>query len=500
MSRRQEYVLALDLGSSSARTLLVNADGQVVAQSSEAIAWERPKPGWVEVDPWLLWQTQLDTVRRATADLPGPHRIAACAVTTHRETVMLWNRRTGEPIYNAIVWISTQTDEIVARWQAEGLDDEFRRRTGLRNDSYFSAAKIVWLLENVPSARIRAEAGELACGTVDSWLVWNLTGGREHRTDHSCASRTALLNLERLAWDEELCAMLGIPLGIFPSVESSDAHFGVVDASLPGAGAPIRAVLADQQAGMFGQACFAPNSAKNTFGTAGVLTVNSGAEPKLVDGLTTSVGWTIGADVCYELEGVVFSSGQSLQWFRDGLQLIGDVGEIEALATSVPSTAGVHFIPAFSGLCAPHWNRDARASLTGVTLETTKAHVVRAAVEAMAFLTVDILEALERGGLSVSDLKVDGGATRSDFLCQFLADVSGLVISRPRELERTALGTAYLAGIGIGLWQGQAEIEASWQAERVFQPQIDSAQREELYGGWVLVVQQTLEASTARAR
>lgn len=495
MTRAQEYVLALDLGSSTARTLLVNADGHVVTQAREAITWERPRPGWVEVDPQQLWQSQLDTVRRVTADLAGPSRIAACAVTSHRETVLLWDRRTGEPVHNAIVWISTQTDEIVARWQAQGLDDEFRRRTGLRNDSYFSAAKIVWLLENVPSARARAEAGELACGTIDSWLVWNLTGGREHRTDHSCASRTALLNLDRLTWDEELCAKLGIPVGMLPSVESSDSHFGVVDGSLPGAGAPIRAVLADQQAGMFGQACFAVNSAKNTFGTAGVLTVNAGPEPKLVDGLTTSVGWTMGADVCYEIEGVVFSSGQTLQWFRDGLQLIGDVSEVEALATSVASTAGVHFVPAFSGLCAPYWDRNARASLTGVTLETTKAHVVRAAVEAMAFLTVDILAALEGGGVKVSDLKVDGGAARSDFLCQFLADVSGLAISRPRELERTALGAAYLAGIGIGMWQGQADIEASWQAERVFHPQIDGVRRQDLYGGWTLAVQQNLGAS-----
>lgn len=496
MTRVQEYVLALDNGSSSARTLLVNAEGSVVTQAGESITWERPRPGWVEIDPRRLWQAQLDTVRRATASLPGPGVIVACAVTSHRETVVLWDRRTGEPVHNAIVWISTQTDEIVARWQAQGLDDEFRRRTGLRNDSYFSAGKIVWLLENVPGARARAEAGELACGTIDSWLLWNLTGGREHRTDHSCASRTALLNLDQLAWDEELCAMLDIPVAVLPSVESSDAHFGVVDDSLPGAGAPIRAVLADQQAGMFGQACFTRDSAKNTFGTAGVLTVNAGSEPKRVDGLTTSVGWTMGSDVWYELEGVVFSSGQSLQWFRDGLQLIGDVSEVEALATSVASTAGVYFIPAFSGLCAPYWNRGARASLTGVTLETTKAHVVRAAVEAMAFLTVDILEALNGGGVNVSDLKVDGGAARSDFLCQFLADLSGLAISRPRELERTALGTAFLAGIGAGLWQGLADIEASWAPERVFDPKIDGDRRQELYRGWSEAVQQNLAASS----
>ncbi|MDA8103503.1 MAG: glycerol kinase GlpK [Nitrospiraceae bacterium] len=492
MAGEQECVLALDLGSSSVRTLLVSADGQVVSEARESVSWQRPHPGWVEVDPQQLWRSQLDTIRRVTADQPSTSRIAACAVTSHRETVLLWDRHTGEPVHNAIVWISTQTDEIVAGWQALGLDGEFRRRTGLRNDSFFSAAKIVWVLENVPGARARAEAGELACGTIDSWLVWNLTGGRVHSTDPSCASRTALLNLESLAWDEELCAMLDIPVGILPAIEPSDGDFGAVDGSLPGAGTPIRAVLADQQAGMFGQACFAANSAKNTFGTAGVLTVNAGSEPRLVEGLTTSVGWATGAGVCYELEGVVFSSGQTLQWLRDGLQLIVDVSEVEALATSVASTAGVHFVPAFSGLCAPYWNRNARASLTGVTLETTRAHVVRAAVEAMAFLTVDILATVKSGGVNVSDLKVDGGAAHSDFLCQFLADVSGLAISRPRELERTALGAAYLAGIGVGMWKGQADIEASWQAERVFDPQIGGDRRQELYEGWTAAVQKNL--------
>lgn len=493
----KDCLLALDLGSSSARTLLVDANGRVLRDAREAIRWERPQSGWVEVDPKRLWQAQLDTLRRVAADLDRSCQVRACAVTTHRETVLLWDRRSGEPVYNAIVWISTQTDEIVARWRAEGLDDEFRRRTGLRNDSFFSAAKIAWLLEHVPGARALADAGQLACGTIDTWLLWNLTAGGEHRTDHSCASRTALLDLKRLTWDEELCAVLDIPTSLLPSVERSDSHFGTIAVDLPAKGVPIRAVLADQQASMFGQACFRAGSAKNTFGTAGVLTVNVGEAPRLVDGLTTSVGWTTARGSCYEAEGVVFSSGQTLQWLQEGLQLIGDVRDVEALASSVPSTSGVYFVPAFSGLCAPYWDRRARASLTGVSLETTKAQVVRAAVESMAYLTVDILAALDAGGVAVDELKVDGGAARSDFLCQFLADVSGLPISRPRELERTALGAAFLAGISTGIWASEAEIASTWESERVFEPTIADDTRQALCQGWRDAVQRTLAEPAA---
>lgn len=492
----QECLLALDLGSSSARTLLVDGSGRVLREAREAIRWVLPRPGWVEVDPQQLWQAQLSTLERVVAGIDPSCQVTACAVTTHRETVLLWDRRTGEPLYNAIVWISTQTDEIVARWRAEGLDEEFRRRTGLRNDSFFSAAKISWLLEHVPEARALADAGNLACGTIDTWLLWNLTAGSEHRTDHSCASRTALLDLHALTWDEGLCAILDIPTSLLPSVERSDSHFGALAADLPAAGVPIRAVLADQQASMFGQACFDAGSAKNTFGTAGVLTVNVGEAPRLVDGLTTSVGWTTARGRCYEAEGVVFSSGQTLQWLQEGLQLIDDVGDVEALARSVPSTSGVYFVPAFSGLCAPYWDRSARATVTGMSLETTKAHVVRAALESMAYLTVDILDALGAGGVFVPELKVDGGAAQNDFLCQFLADVSGLPISRPRELERTALGAAFLAGISMGIWASEAEIASTWQPERVFEPSIDSDHRLALRQGWTDAVHRARIAPT----
>jgi glycerol kinase len=494
------YVLALDEGSSSARSVLVDAGGSIVHEARSPVAWVRPRPGWVELDPVELWKTQLDTVRRvlAAADV-RPGDLAACAVTTHRETVMLWDRRTGAPVHNALVWISSQTDEIVARWRELGYDELFRQRTGLRNDSFFSAAKVAWLLEQVPGVRGRAEAGELACGTVDCWLVWNLTGGRVHATDPSCASRTALFDLGGLVWDEDLCGLLGIPTALLAEVRPTDAEFGRVDAAVLGGDVPITAVVADQQASMYGQACFETGSAKNTFGTAGVLTVNSGPSPVLVDGLTSSVGWTGRSGTAYELEGVVFHSGQTLQWLRDGLGLLTADDDVEAVARSVPNTGGVYFVPGFGGLCAPYWDRRARASCVGMTLETTKAHVVRAAVESMAYQTVDIVEALSRGGLPVTDLKVDGGAARNDLLCQLLADLTGLQIHRPRELERTALGAAYLAGTAVGLWSGPEDVSAGWLLDRSFDPQLDAGRRAELHAGWLDAVHRTLTAPPERS-
>lgn len=490
------YVLALDEGSSSARSVLVDADGAIVHEARSPVTWQRPQPGWVELDPVSLWQTQLGTVQRVLAAAGArPGDVVACAVTTHRETVLLWDRRTGEPVHNAIVWISGQTDDIVERWQEAGYDELFRRRTGLRNDSFFSAAKIAWLLDEVPDARKRAEAGELVCGTVDCWLVWNLTGGRSHATDHSCASRTALFDLEALVWDEELCALLDIPVSLFPSALPSDAGFGRVDPALLGGDVPITAVLADQQASMYGQACFAGGSAKNTFGTAGVLTVNSGDAPVLVDGLTSSVAWTAHGRTAYELEGVVFHSGQTLQWLRDGLGLLAPDDDVEAVAGSVPDTGGVYLVPGFGGLCSPWWDRRARASCVGLTLETTRAHLVRAAVESMAYQTVDILDALDRGGLSVGELKVDGGAARNDLLCQLLADLTGIEIRRPRELERTALGAALLAGSGVELWGGPDDVAAGWRLDRAFTPQLDPARCAELHAGWLDAVRRTLTLS-----
>jgi glycerol kinase len=493
------YVLALDEGSSSARAVLVDEQGSVVDEARNAVVPTFPRPGWVELDPWALWDAQLSSIRTVMKRTGiAASDIAAIGVTTHRETVMVWDRQTGQPIHNAIMWMSKQTDPIVRRWSAEGLDEQFRSRTGLPNDSFFSAAKLAWLMENVPDARDRALSGELAAGTVDTWLLWNLTEGRSHLTDHSEASRTALFNLTELAWDRELCDACGVPVDLLPDAVASDARFGEVAASILGSSGgeiPVTAIIADQQAGMFGQACFDKGSTKNTYGTASVLAANCGTAPQLLDDLTSSVAWTSGDRSVYQVEGVVFHSGQTLQWLRDRLGVLSAEEDIGELAGRVPDTAGVYVVPAFAGLCAPHWDREARASIVGLTLESGREHVVRAGVEAMAYQTRDNIDALVRGGIEVPELKVDGGAAANDLLCQFQADICGIPVVRPHELERTALGVAFLAGSGVGMWEVPDMVEASWRVERVFEPSMSDATREELLAGWDLAVRSVRDAS-----
>ncbi|MFI7481500.1 FGGY family carbohydrate kinase [Kocuria sp. M1R5S2] len=487
-----KYVMALDEGSTSARTVLVNLDGEIVAEARNPVVPTFPRPLWVELDPFDLWAAQRRSMAAVMAEAGAvTDEIAAVGLTTHRESCLVWDRRTGEPVHPALMWMSKQTDPIVERWRAQGLDEQFRARTGLFNDSFFSAAKLAWLLENVPGVRARAERGELAAGTVDTWLLWKLTGGRSHLTDHSEASRTALFSLEALDWDEALLRACGIPPGLLPPAVASDAHFGEMrpeDVGLPGSAAvPVTAVMADQQAGMFGQACFEPGSAKNTFGTASVLTANTGDRPDVLDGLTASVGWTVGGTTTYEAEGVVFHSGQTLQWMRERLGVLREGDDIVEVASRVPDTGGVYVVPAFAGLCAPYWKRDARASIVGLTLESGAEHVVRAGVEAMAYQTRDNVDVLVASGIPLPELKVDGGAARSDLLCQFQADILGIPVCRPVELERTALGVAQLAGMGAGIWR-QADLEGHWTLDRVFEPRMPEARREELYAGWQAAV------------
>jgi len=486
------YVMALDEGSTSARAVLVNPDGEIVADARNPVVPQFPRPRWVELDPVALWQAQRRSMEAVMAKVGAvSDDIVAVGVTTHRETCLVWDRRTGDPVHPALMWMSKQTDSIVEGWRAEGLDDEFRTRTGLFNDSFFSAAKLAWIVENVPGVRSRAERGELAAGTVDTWLLWQLTGGRSHLTDHSEASRTALFSLETLTWDDKLCEACGVPPQMLASAVASDAHFGEMrpgDVGLPGSVAvPVTAVMADQQAGMFGQACFEAGSAKNTYGTAGVLTANSGDRPAVLDGLTASVGWTVGGDTAFEVEGVVFHSGQTLQWMRERLGVLGPDEDIEEVARRVPDAGGVYMVPAFAGLCAPYWARDAHASIVGLTLESGSEHVVRAAVEAMAYPTRDNVDVMVAAGTALPELKVDGGAARSDLLCQFQADILGVPVRRPVELERTALGVAHLAGMGVGLWQ-QSELSDRWAVDRVFEPEMLEARREELYAGWQAAV------------
>ncbi len=483
-----QYILALDEGSSSARAVIVDASGNIVAEASQAFDAIFPNPSWVELDPAGLWDVPKGCIQSAMrqADLSAKD-IAAVGVTTHRETIVMWDRKTGVPVHNAIMWMSKQTDDIVREWSERGLDSEFRLRTGVRNDSYFSAAKIAWLLRHVPGVRERAERGELAIGTPDVWLLWNLSGGTAHRVEPSAASRTALLNIERAQWDEEFCAILDIPMSLLPEIVPSVAVFGeVAPGVLPGAlshSIPIASMLGDQQAGLFGQACLEPGSAKNTFGTAGVLTVNVGSAPKIMDGMSSSVAWKIDDKVTYEAEGVVFHSGQTIQWMRDKLKLFSSASEVETLANSVPTNGGVYLVPAFAGLCDPYWDRDVRAAIMGLTLESTAAHIARAGLESMAYQTRDNVDKLRAGGLDIPVLKVDGGATQNDLLCQFQADILGIPVARPVGLERTILGVAHLAGVGVGMWQ-VGEIADRWKLDRTFEPRMSADLREELYQGW----------------
>ena len=486
-------LLAVDAGSSSVRTIAMELPDRILGEGRETVLWSHPRPGWAELDPVALWKSVQATIAGAlrAGGVAAP-RVAGVAITSHRETVVMWDRVTGEPVHDAVVWISKQTDAIVADWQERGIGAEFRPRTGLHNDSFFSAGKVVWLLDEVPGARARADAGELLVGTIDCWILWNLTGGEVHATDPSCASRTALFNLQRMAWDEELCALLGIPVSLLPEVRPTDAEFGRVRADLISTRPPVRAVVADQQSSMFGQACFDDGAVKHTLGTAGVLTQSTGTQPRLIPGLTSSVAWTVQGRTVFETEGVVFHSGQTLQLMRERLQLPVAPGDVDRLAGSVPDNGGVYLVPAFGGLAAPHWDRQARASIQGLTLETRLEHVVRAAVESMAYQVADIVEVLRVSGSVVTEMKVDGGGATSDLLCQLIADVCDLSVLRPRELERTALGAAFIAAIGLGLLSGPEEVAATWCVARRFDPQLPAERRSALLGGWRHALARTL--------
>jgi glycerol kinase len=486
MSRK--FILALDEGSSSARAVIIDMDGQIIGEASRAIESRFPHPGWVELSPIDLWEAPQECINQAMSLAKvNADDIAAVGVTTHRETIVMWDRKTGKPVHNAIMWMSKQTDDIVREWTERGLNDEFRQRTGLRNDSFFSAAKIVWLLRNVPGVRARAERGELAIGTPDVWMLWNLTGGTAHRIEPSAASRTALFNIELGEWDVEFCQMLDIPASLLPEVVPSIGWFGdVAPGILRGTAAnpvPVTAMLGDQQAGLFGQACLETGSAKNTFGTAGVLTVNVGKAPQIMDGMCSSVAWKFGEEMTYEAEGVVFHSGQTVQWLRDKLGLFDSAADIERLANSVATNGGVYLVPAFAGLCDPHWDRNARASIMGLTLESSSAHIARAGLESMAYQTRDNVDKLIAGGIDIPVLKVDGGATQNDLLCQFQADILGIPVARPVGLERTVLGIAHLAGVHVGLWTLNS-ISDLWKLDRTFEPRMPDDLREDLYLGW----------------
>ena len=493
------YLLALDQGTSSSRSIVFDALGRMVAQAQQELPQIYPRPGWVEHDPRQIWDGQLATARAALAQAGlTAAEIRAVGITNQRETTLVWNRKSGAPIHNAIVWQDRRGEPLCAQLREQGHGPLIRSRTGLLVDSYFSATKIRWLLDQVPGAREQARRGELAFGTVDSWLLWQLTGGKVHATDVSNASRTMLFDIRRNQWDDELLELLDVPRSLLPRVLPSSAQYGVTDAALLGGAIPIGGVAGDQQSALFGQACFSAGMAKNTYGTGCFMLMHTGERfQQSANGLLTTSAAQTGAQASYAIEGSVFVGGAVVQWLRDGLQAIRGSGEVQALAASVPDTGGVMLVPAFTGLGAPYWQPDARGTITGLTRGTTMAHIARAALESIAYQSAALLLAMSRdaaaaGGAPLTELRVDGGACVNDLLMQFQADLLGIAVVRPAVIETTALGAAYLAGLSSGVYSGCDELLALWQAERRFLPGRDRSQAGEMMARWDHAVRQTI--------
>ena len=499
------HILALDQGTSSSRSIVFDAKGSIVAMAQREFRQIYPQPGWVEHDPMDLWTTQLATAREvlAKAGLAAAD-IASIGITNQRETTVVWNRRTGVPVYNAIVWQDRRAEPTCAELRARGLESLFRRKTGLILDAYFSGTKLKWILDNVDGARSAAQRGELAFGTVDSWLLWQLTGGADdreraravHATDVSNASRTLLLDVHANEWDDELLALLDVPRELLPAVHPSSHVFGTTRADLLGAELPVGGIAGDQQSALFGQACFKAGLAKNTYGTGCFMLMHTGTQFQASNnGLVTTSAAQPTATPEFALEGSIFIAGAVVQWLRDGLQVIRSSGDVQGLAASVPDSAGVMFVPAFTGLGAPYWNPDARGAIVGLTRGSTTAHIARAALESIAFQSAALLRAMsldaaEAGGAAVTELRVDGGACVNDLLMQFQADLLGIPVVRPRVIETTALGAAYLAGLSSGVYRDLDELAAHWQVERRFEPALARERAAELMENWERAVRQ----------
>jgi len=481
------YILALDQGTTSSRAILFDRGGGIVAVAQREFPQLFPKPGWVEHDPREIWASQIAVATEALARAQAaPGDVAAIGITNQRETTVVWDRRTGEPVAPAIVWQDRRTAEHCDRLKAEGHAEAVRERTGLVIDSYFSGTKVAWILDHVEGARAKANAGHLAFGTVDSWLVWQLTGGRVHVTDVSNASRTMLFNIHTLAWDEGLLRLLGVPASLLPEVRASSEVYGRVTGGLGLDGVPIAGIAGDQQAALFGQMCVAPGMAKNTYGTGCFLLLNTGDRPVASKNrLLTTVAWQTDGRAQYALEGSVFIGGAVVQWLRDGLGIIRSSADVEALAGSVPDNGGVYLVPAFAGLGAPHWDAYARGTIVGLTRGTGAAHIARAAVESIAYQVADLLDAVHGdSGIALGELRVDGGASRNDMLMQFQADLLGVPVVRPQVTETTAIGAAYLAGLAVGFWSSPSEIASQWRAERRFEPSMPPADAARLVARW----------------
>ncbi len=490
-----KYILALDQGTTSSRAIVFDHAGNAVSVAQKEFTQYFPKPGWVEHDPMEIWSSQIGVAQEAISALRlSRDEIAAIGITNQRETTIVWDAATGEPVHNAIVWQDRRTAEYCDSLKEKGLTGMIREKTGLIIDAYFSGTKIRWILENVPGARVRAEKGELRFGTVDSWLVWNLTGGKVHVTDVSNASRTMLFNINTLQWDQELLDLLDIPISMMPQVKSSSEVYGETSGDVFAEGVPVAGMAGDQQAALFGQMCTEPGSVKNTYGTGCFMLMNTGTEPIMSkNNLLTTIAWKIGDTVNYALEGSIFVGGSVVQWLRDGLGIIKSSSEVEELARTVPDNGGVYFVPALTGMGAPWWDQYAKGGIHGITRGTTAGHIARAALEGIAFQTMDIVGAMEKdAGVRLSELKVDGGASRDNLLMQFQADILGADVIRPQVTETTAKGACYLAGLAVGFWDSVAEIKSQWLAERVFHPEAPEEKVNALKEGWSDAIRRTI--------
>ena len=483
----QKYIMALDQGTTSSRCILFDKAGNVCSMSQKEFTQIYPKPGWVEHNPMEIWSSQLAVAMESMAMLgAGADEIGAIGITNQRETTVLWNKNTGEPVYNAVVWQCRRTSDMIEELKKDGFDRKIREKTGLIPDAYFSASKIAWILENVPGARARAEAGELLFGTVDSWLIWNLTKGAVHATDYTNASRTMLFDIHRLVWDQEIMERFGIPASILPEVHPSGYVFGHTAASVLGAEIPIAGAAGDQQAALFGQCCFEKGEVKNTYGTGCFLLMNTGRSAiSSKSGLLTTIAAGVSEEPDYALEGSVFVAGAGIQWLRDSMRMLKSASESQKYCEAVEDTAGMYIVPAFTGLGAPYWNQYARGTVVGLTRGCAKEHFVRGVLEAVAYQTGDVIRAMERdSGICLKSLKVDGGASANDFLMQFQADIVDTQGQRAKCIETTALGAAYLAGLAVGYWKDREEIRENWQLGKVFESAMEEGRRQRLLKGW----------------
>ncbi len=491
------HVMALDAGTGSVRAILFREDGSIEHIAQEEFEQHYPAPGWAEHDAEVIWESQLRVAHQVLSDSGvSAEAVAAIGITNQRETCVIWDRVTGMPVHNALVWQDGRTAEFCDVLRADGHAEYIRESTGLPIDTYFSGTKIRWLLENVPGVRARAEAGDLLCGTIDSWLIWKLTDGAAHVTDYSNASRTMCFNIRELTWDQKILDILDIPRGILPDVRPSSEVYGTTGTAAGfGAAIPVASATGDQQGALFGQACFTPGAVKATYGTGGSVMMNTGTTPVHSEaGLITTIAWGLDGRVEYALEGVFFGVGVTIKWLRDEMRIIDDVEETAAIAASVPDTGGVYLVPAFTGLASPYWDQYARAAVFGITPGTGRAHLVRAALESMSYSYRDVIDAMTaESGTPLPELRVDGGAVANDFHLQFQADQLGVPVRRPRVTESTARGAAFLAGLAVGFWASQDELRASIEIERTFEPQMDAGMRERLYAGWTKAVSRSLD-------